>query len=163
MKRSEVNTIMQEADEFIRKSGFYLPPFAYWTPAEWRRKGEEAREIVEVADDPARVVRRCGEGEADGRRLRRALGADPLEAGDEVAQAAVEVVAKGRRRDDRCDGAAPLERRKAEARPSGVQCHYDRLVHHLGFVVAQGSAGAPQGVCPSGGTGGRGSDRPPPA
>jgi hypothetical protein len=47
MKRSEVNAIMHEADEFIRKSGFYLPPFAYWTPAEWRTKGEEVREIVE--------------------------------------------------------------------------------------------------------------------
>ena len=47
MKRSEVNTIMQEADDFIRKSGFYLPPFAYWTPAQWRSKGDEAREIVE--------------------------------------------------------------------------------------------------------------------
>jgi hypothetical protein len=47
MKRSEVNTIMREADQFIRQRGFYLPPFAYWTPAEWRSKGEEAREIVE--------------------------------------------------------------------------------------------------------------------
>jgi len=47
MKRSEVNTIMQEAEAFIRKSGFYLPPFAYWTPDEWRHKGDEAREIVE--------------------------------------------------------------------------------------------------------------------
>jgi len=47
MKRSEINTIMGEADQFIRQRGFYLPPFAYWTPAEWRSKGEEAREIVE--------------------------------------------------------------------------------------------------------------------
>ena len=47
MKRSEINAIMREADEFIRQRGFYLPPFAYWTPAEWRSKGEEAREIVE--------------------------------------------------------------------------------------------------------------------
>jgi len=47
MKRSEINAIMREADEFIRQHGFYLPPFAYWTPAEWRSKGEEAREIVE--------------------------------------------------------------------------------------------------------------------
>jgi len=46
MKRSEINAIMQEADQFIRQRGFYLPPFAYWTPAEWRNKGEEAREIV---------------------------------------------------------------------------------------------------------------------
>jgi len=47
MKRSEINAIMREADQFIRERGFYLPPFAYWTPAEWRSKGEEAREIVE--------------------------------------------------------------------------------------------------------------------
>ncbi|MGO8788746.1 MAG: D-lyxose/D-mannose family sugar isomerase [Terriglobia bacterium] len=47
MKRSEVNVIMRDADQFIRQRGFYLPPFAYWTPAEWQSKGEEAREIVE--------------------------------------------------------------------------------------------------------------------
>ena len=47
MRRSEINAIMREADEFIRQRGFYLPPFAYWSPAEWRNKGEEAREIVE--------------------------------------------------------------------------------------------------------------------
>ena len=46
MKRSEINAIMYEADQFIRQRGFYLPPFAYWTPAEWRAKGEETREIV---------------------------------------------------------------------------------------------------------------------
>jgi D-lyxose ketol-isomerase len=46
MKRSEINAIMQDADQFIRQRGFYLPPFAYWTPAEWRNKGEETREIV---------------------------------------------------------------------------------------------------------------------
>jgi hypothetical protein len=47
MKRSEVNAIMRDADQFIRQRGFYLPPFAHWTPGEWRSKGEEAREIVE--------------------------------------------------------------------------------------------------------------------
>ena len=47
MKRSEINAIMRQADGFIRQRGFYLPPFAYWTPAEWESKGEEAREIVE--------------------------------------------------------------------------------------------------------------------
>src|SRR5208282_814587 len=47
MKRSEINTILRGADQFIRQRGFYLPPFAYWTPTEWRSKGEEAREIVE--------------------------------------------------------------------------------------------------------------------
>jgi len=47
MKRSQVNSIMREADQFIRERGFYLPPFAYWTPSDWTGKGEEAREIVE--------------------------------------------------------------------------------------------------------------------
>jgi len=47
MKRSEINKIVREADSFIRQRGFYLPPFAYWTPADWVTKGEEAREIVE--------------------------------------------------------------------------------------------------------------------
>jgi len=47
MKRSEINTIMRDADQFIQQRGFYLPPFAYWTPRDWANKGEEAREIVE--------------------------------------------------------------------------------------------------------------------
>ena len=47
MKRSEVNAIMRDADAFIRQHGFYLPPFAYWTPSDWASKGEEVGEIVE--------------------------------------------------------------------------------------------------------------------
>lgn len=49
MKRSEINAIMRDADAFMRSHGFYLPPFAYWTPEKWQSKGEEAREIVESA------------------------------------------------------------------------------------------------------------------
>lgn len=47
MKRSEINQIMQSACRFIRDCNFALPPFAYWTPDEWRLKGEAVREIVE--------------------------------------------------------------------------------------------------------------------
>lgn len=47
MKRSEINAILRDADAFIREHRFHLPPFAYWTPEDWRGKGEEAREIVE--------------------------------------------------------------------------------------------------------------------
>jgi len=47
MKRSEINAIIRDADAFIKQRGFYLPPFAYWTPEEWATKGEEAREIAE--------------------------------------------------------------------------------------------------------------------
>jgi D-lyxose ketol-isomerase len=46
MKRSEINAIMQKADDFIRSRGFYLPPFAYWTPEAWMKKGPEVSEIV---------------------------------------------------------------------------------------------------------------------
>jgi D-lyxose ketol-isomerase len=48
MKRSTINSVMRQADEFIRSRGYYLPPFAYWSPEEWRSKGPEAREIVEA-------------------------------------------------------------------------------------------------------------------
>lgn len=47
MKRSEINAIMRDADAFIKAHGFHLPPFAYWSPSEWRSKGAEVREIVE--------------------------------------------------------------------------------------------------------------------
>ncbi len=46
MKRSQINAIMRSADEFIRQHGFLLPPFAYWTPDDWRGKGPECAEIV---------------------------------------------------------------------------------------------------------------------
>lgn len=49
MKRSKINAIMRDADAFIRSHGFYLPPFAYWTPEDWVLKGEEVREIVDYA------------------------------------------------------------------------------------------------------------------
>jgi D-lyxose ketol-isomerase len=47
MNRSEINQIMRSADAFIRQQGFYLPPFAYWSPDDWREKGPEVREIVD--------------------------------------------------------------------------------------------------------------------
>ena len=47
MRRSEINTIMRQADNFIRERGFYLPPFAYWSATDWKSKGTEVREIVE--------------------------------------------------------------------------------------------------------------------
>ncbi len=46
MKRSEVNAIMREADQFIRKNGFHLPPYAYFGVGDWLRMGPEAIEIA---------------------------------------------------------------------------------------------------------------------
>jgi D-lyxose ketol-isomerase len=47
MRRSEINGIMRAADAFFRSNGFYLPPFAYWSPQEWGKKGDEVSEIVD--------------------------------------------------------------------------------------------------------------------
>ncbi|HEX5690209.1 MAG TPA: D-lyxose/D-mannose family sugar isomerase, partial [Roseiflexaceae bacterium] len=47
MKRSEINTIMRSSGAFIRECGFFLPPFAFWSAADWQAKGPEASEIVE--------------------------------------------------------------------------------------------------------------------
>jgi D-lyxose ketol-isomerase len=46
IKRSEVNKIMREADEFIRSFGYILPPFAHWSPDEFRAKKAEAAMII---------------------------------------------------------------------------------------------------------------------
>src|SRR5215471_4318700 len=47
MKRSEINTIIRDADAFLHLCGFYLPPFAYWTSKDWQFKREEAHEIID--------------------------------------------------------------------------------------------------------------------
>jgi D-lyxose ketol-isomerase len=47
MKRSEINSIIRRADDFIKKHQFHLPPFAYWKPDDWSMKGDEIREIID--------------------------------------------------------------------------------------------------------------------
>ncbi len=47
MKRSEINAILWDAEQFIRAQGFHLPPFAFWSPKTWQMKGEEVQEILE--------------------------------------------------------------------------------------------------------------------
>ncbi len=48
MKRSEINTILREAAEFVAASGFHLPPFAAWTPDECRAKRLQAPEVFDL-------------------------------------------------------------------------------------------------------------------
>ena len=43
MKRSKINEIMQAADEMIRHYGFVLPPFAYWTPDQFKARTDAGR------------------------------------------------------------------------------------------------------------------------
>ena len=47
MKRSEINSIIKENIDFIKRMNFHLPPFAYFTPEEWETKGHEYDEIRE--------------------------------------------------------------------------------------------------------------------
>ena len=46
MKRSTINAIMAEAQEVILRHGFVLPPFARWTPEEFRRQVKSAGHII---------------------------------------------------------------------------------------------------------------------
>ncbi len=48
MKRSRVNEIMRAADDFIRSFGTVLPPFAYWTPDEFKARKENARGVIDA-------------------------------------------------------------------------------------------------------------------
>lgn len=45
MKRSEINRYIQEAAEFFTENNFNLPPFANWSPAQWKQSGNEAAEL----------------------------------------------------------------------------------------------------------------------
>ncbi len=51
MKRSDINDLIRQAKAFFAKHGFAMPPFAYWTPEQWKSVGREGDEI-----------RRCGLG-----------------------------------------------------------------------------------------------------
>lgn len=48
MKRSRINQIMAEADELIRSHGFTLPPFATWTPEEFKTRATDARHVIDA-------------------------------------------------------------------------------------------------------------------
>ena len=45
MKRSEINAIIREAEDFIECFRFLLPPFASWEPARWQEGGDETEEL----------------------------------------------------------------------------------------------------------------------
>ena len=47
MKRSEINAIMQDGLKFLKRMNFLMPPFAHWTPADWKRKGADCRDIID--------------------------------------------------------------------------------------------------------------------
>lgn len=66
MKRSEINFLMKDAVKFLNKYNFALPPFAFWSPEEWKNKGEEYDEIRDnslgwdVTDFGSGEYEKCG-------------------------------------------------------------------------------------------------------
>jgi D-lyxose ketol-isomerase len=48
MKRSRINDIIAESDEMMRRFGFTLPPFAYWTPDEFKARKSEASNVIDA-------------------------------------------------------------------------------------------------------------------
>lgn len=45
MKRSMLNQYITEAADFFAANHFVLPPFASWTPEQWRSAGDDAKEL----------------------------------------------------------------------------------------------------------------------
>ena len=48
MKRSRINEIMADAAELIAHHGFVLPPFANWTPDEFRARKADAAHVIDT-------------------------------------------------------------------------------------------------------------------
>lgn len=48
MKRSRVNEIMINADAMMRRFGFTLPPWAYWSPDEFIARKDDARRVIDA-------------------------------------------------------------------------------------------------------------------
>lgn len=48
MKRSRVNEIIRQSDEFIQSFGFKLPPFAYWSPQKMQSNRSKISAIIDA-------------------------------------------------------------------------------------------------------------------
>lgn len=48
MRRSDINTILKKAEDFIKAQGFFLPDFAFFTEETWMRKKDEYSEVLDL-------------------------------------------------------------------------------------------------------------------
>jgi D-lyxose ketol-isomerase len=48
MKRSEINSIIDDALVFFDEMNFYLPPWSGWDPVQWNKQDSNIREIVDA-------------------------------------------------------------------------------------------------------------------
>jgi len=47
LKRSQINALIRNTIKWLEERKVFLPPFAYWSPADWAEKGHEYDEIRE--------------------------------------------------------------------------------------------------------------------
>lgn len=47
MKRSQINSIIQDAKLFMSDMKFWLPVWAYWSPDDWKNNHEDTSEIID--------------------------------------------------------------------------------------------------------------------
>lgn len=48
MKRSRINEIIAQADDMMRSFGFVMPPFAYWSPDEFKAHKDIAKNVIDA-------------------------------------------------------------------------------------------------------------------
>ena len=48
MKRSRINDIIAQSDEMMRSFGFVMPPFAYWSPDEFKARKDDAKNVIDA-------------------------------------------------------------------------------------------------------------------
>ncbi|NIM96765.1 MAG: D-lyxose/D-mannose family sugar isomerase [candidate division Zixibacteria bacterium] len=48
MKRSEINALIRDAITFLDEMAFRLPKWAYWKPEEWKLRGHQVQQIVDL-------------------------------------------------------------------------------------------------------------------
>jgi len=65
VNRSDINSILRDADVFIRDQGFVLPPFANWTPQDWKGISDASRLVAprlgwDITDFGSGDFSRCG-------------------------------------------------------------------------------------------------------
>ncbi len=47
MKRSEINLLIRKSIAFFQEMNFYLPPWAYWEPGQWKNQIKICSEIID--------------------------------------------------------------------------------------------------------------------
>ncbi len=48
MKRSRINDIIEQSDDMMRSFGFVMPPFAYWSPDEFKARKDDAKNVIDA-------------------------------------------------------------------------------------------------------------------